>query len=104
MEKAWEMIVPASSFGTCGPTTESIVPLNADGHAYFSWLFTHLDKDSDQKIAFTEIEGQWHNMQGDPVMSGATNMLMAAQGPLDILPQDIQITCSNCCIATVRTP
>ncbi len=102
MEKAWELVVPASSFGTCGLTTEGITPLNADGSAYFAWLFTHLDKDSDQKITFTEIKGQWQNMQGDPVMSGATNMLMAAQEPLDLLPQDVQITCSNCCIAAVR--
>jgi len=104
MEKAWDMIVPASSFGTCGVTTEGNTLLNADGGEYFSWLFTHLDKDGDQKIAFAEIEGQWQTMQSDPVMSGATNLLMAAQEPLDILPKDIQITCSNCCIAAARAP
>lgn len=104
MEKAWKMIVPASNFGACGNTTEDRMLLNADGREYFSWLFTHLDKDGDQKISFPEIEGQWQVMQGDPLMSGATNLLMAAQEPLDILPQNMQITCSNCCIAAVRAP
>lgn len=103
MTRAWDMILPKSSFTACGPLAGKADELLADGKAYFAWMLTHLDKNADKKIAFDEIEGQWKNMQGDPLMSGATNILIAAEAPLEILPDDIQMTCTNCCIA-IRGP
>ncbi len=99
MAEAWKIIVPASSFSACSVNDDGTNLLNADGSEYFTWIFSHLDKDADKEITFDEIDGQWLTLQSDPLMSGALNFLIAAQGPLEILPADFKMTCPNCCIA-----
>lgn len=103
MAKAWRTIIPNSSFTACDAAGAGATRLSADGLTYFSWLFTNLDKNTDKKISFTEIQGQWTLMQVDPLMSEATNILIAAATPLALLPENITGTCVNCCIP-VATP
>ena len=99
MQKAWNIILSYSTFSTCGPLADKNHQLRADGKPYFTWLFENLDKNTDQKISFDEMKGTWSLMQGDPLMSAATNLLIAAEGPLALLPDSVRMDCQNCCIA-----
>jgi len=104
MEEAWRLITPSSSFTACSVSAATVTQLSADGLVYFAWLFSHLDKNADKKISFEEIQGQWTKMQGDPLMSEATNILIGAQSTLDILPENVKVTCINCCLAIKGAP
>lgn len=98
MQSGWELAIANSSFGTCGTAATPADMLRREGTGYFTWLFEKLDRNKDRKISFDEIDGQWKVMQGDPLMSGATNLLMSAEKPIGFLPPAVQITCTNCCI------
>ncbi len=104
MEEAWRLITPSSTFTACSVLAGGATQLSADGLVYFAWMFSHLDKNADKKISFEEIQGQWKKMQGDPLMSEATNILIGAQSTIDVLPEDVKVTCSNCCLAIKGAP
>ena len=101
MKSGWDLAIANSSFGTCGTAATPADVLRREGTAYFDWLFEHLDQNKDQKVSFTEIDGQWKTMQGDPLMSGATNLLLSAEKPIAIMPPSAQMTCTNCCISSI---
>lgn len=103
MKWGWDIILPRS-FRSCGPVPAGPDELESDSAAYMAWMAEHLDSNKDGKISFPEIEGQWSALQSDLLMSGLTNMLIAAQKPLEILPEEVKLTCFNCCIATGKTP
>lgn len=100
MEYGWDVAINNSSFGTCGSAATPADMLRREGAEYFAWIFKNLDKNTDQKISFDEIYGQWEVMAGDALMSGATNLLISAEKPIGLLPPEIHATCVNCCIAT----
>lgn len=101
LTQAWKIIIPNSAFTACDAAGAGATQLSVDGLTYFAWLFSHLDKNTDAKISFSEIQGQWANMQSDPLMSEATNILIAAAAPLALLPPSVKGTCTNCCIPVV---
>lgn len=100
LHKGWDFLLKHTTFGNCGAAASSTDALRREGLIYFEWLYENLDKNKDRKIAFEEIDGQWNRMQADPLMSGATNLLLSVQKTLKLLPQEIQITCLNCCISS----
>lgn len=103
MTRAWG-VISANSFRACGVSAPKQDVLAADATAYKSWFFSNLDGNKDQKISFPEVRGQWDRLQSDSLMSGLTNMLIAAEKPIGILPEDMKMTCVNCCIATSKVP
>ncbi len=99
LKRGWELLIVHSSFGTCGPNTSAADSLRGDGVDYIAWMMTHLDQDKDQAITFDEFAPQWQAMQSDPLMSGLTNLLIAADRQTGILPESIKPSCVNCCVA-----
>lgn len=96
--KSWEILTAYSPFGICSADAAATDSLYADGSAYIAWLMEHADQDKDSRIALAELTPLWVEMQGDPLMSGLTNLLIAADTQIGILPETIKVTCVNCCV------
>lgn len=102
LERGWDLLVANSPFGTCAPDTSAPDSLRGDGDAYIAWMTEHLDQDKDKRITFEDFAPRWREMQEHPLMSGLTNLLIAADGQVGILPDSVKVTCVNCCVATMR--
>lgn len=94
-----DILISRSPFSTCQPDASTLDTLSREGDDYIAWMMAHLDQDKDQAITFDEFVPQWQAMQSDPLMSGLTNLLIAADRQTGILPESIKPSCVNCCVA-----
>lgn len=99
LKRGWDILISYSPFGTCGPGTTAADSLRGDGDVYIAWILDNLDRDKDGKIAFEDFAPRWREMQAHPLMSGLTNLLIAADRQAGILPESVKVTCVNCCVS-----
>ncbi len=99
LKRGADILISRSPFSTCSPDASTLDVLSTENDAYIAWMLEHLDQDKDHKITLADVKSRWQDMQGDPLMSGLTNLLIAADGQAGILPKSITPTCSNCCVA-----
>ena len=99
MKRGWDILMSYSAFGACTPEASAPDSLQGDGDAYIHWIFENLDRDQDKKITFSDFAPRWKEMQAHPLMSGLTNLLISADSKAGILPQDVKLTCVNCCVS-----
>lgn len=99
MKQGWELLVGQSSFGVCGPGVSAADSLRGDGDDYITWIFQNLDPDKNKKVTLDDFLLRWDSLQKDPLMSGLTTLMTAADGQTKILPEDEKVTCVNCCIS-----
>ncbi len=94
-----DLLISRSPFSTCQPDASTLDTLSREGDDYIAWMMEHLDQDKDKAITFAEFVPHWQKMQSDPLMSGLTNLLIAADKQSGILPESIKPSCVNCCVA-----
>lgn len=102
LKNGWDILITHSPFGTCGPGASAADSLRGDGDAYITWITENLDQDKDKRITFDDLASRWKEMQGDPLMSGLTNLLIATDRLIGILPESVKVTCVNCCVSAMR--
>lgn len=100
IQAAWDIIISNNNFSQCVAASNPSDMLMADGTGYTKWIFENLDKNKDEEISLMETVNHWPAVQADSYMAGAINFLISAAAPLQVLPQGVQLTCVNCCIAT----